>query len=236
MTDAVAPAPRVPLSRDRVLVAAVELADREGIEALSMRRLAQQLGVEAMTLYYHVANKEQLVAGMVALAMAEIELPPADGDWRPALRRTAVSAHGVLIRHGWAGARMMTGGLTPERLNYMESILGCLRAGGFSPYQTHLAYHALESHIVGFALWLEGMNLPDDVAALAADVLAEVPADAFPAFVEHIHVHLREPRDTDVGAFEFGLDLLLDGFERMRNEGSGADEGVSRETGPRKNR
>ena len=215
------PSPRTPLSRERVLLAAVELADREGIEGLSMRRLAQQLGVEAMTLYYHVANKEQLIEGMVALVMGEIDLPSADGSWKPALRRTAISAHGVLERHGWASARMMSGGLTPERLAYMESILGCLRAGGFTPYQTHLAYHALECHIVGFSLWLTGMNLPEDMQALAAEVLAQVPAEEFPAFVEHIGEHMRESHDTDVGAFEFGLELLLDGFERMLDGRSG---------------
>jgi AcrR family transcriptional regulator len=207
--------PRIPLSRQRVLVAAVELADRDGLDGLSMRRLAQQLGVEAMTLYYHVANKDQLIEGMVAVVTAEIDLPPADGAWKPALRRTAISAHQVLDRHGWASARMMSAGLTPERLAYMESILGCLRAGGFSPYETHLAYHALECHIIGFSLWVTGLNLPQDLNALVADVLAQVPAERFPAFVEHLGEHIRESRDTDVGAFEFGLELLLDGFERM---------------------
>jgi hypothetical protein len=102
----------------------------------------------------------------------------------------------------------------------MEAILACLRAGGFTSYQTHLAYHALESHIVGFTLWLSGMALPEDLTDLANEVLAEVPADEYPAFVEHLHEHLRPPRKTDVGAFEFALDLLLDGFERMRERDS----------------
>ncbi len=220
-------AARSPLSRDRVLAAAVELADGEGIESLSMRRLAQRLGVEAMTLYYHVENKERLVEGMVASVMGEIELPSPDAPWKPALRRTALSAHQALLRHRWAAARMTSGGLTAERLMYMESVLACLRAGGFSPYQTHLAYHALESHIVGFSLWLAGMDLPEDLSGLAADVLSTVPADEFPAFVEHIGEHLRESREGDVSAFEFGLDLLLDGFERMRR-GGGSRGGVSR--------
>lgn len=221
-------AARSPLSRTRVLAAAVELADGEGIESLSMRRLAQRLGVEAMTLYYHVENKERLVEGMVAIVMSEIELPSIDVPWKPALRRTALSAHQALLRHRWAAARMMSGGLTAERLMYMESVLACLRAGGFSSYQTHLAYHALESHIVGFSLWLAGMDLPEDLSGLAADVLSTVPADEFPAFVEHIGEHLREPREDDVGAFEFGLDLLLDGFERMRRRGAGSRGGASR--------
>lgn len=214
-----APQPRVPLSRDRVLQAAVSVADREGIESMSMRRLAQELGVEAMTIYYHVPNKEQIVEGMVATVMGEIELPEPGEPWKPAIRRMALSARDTLMRHPWATTRIMTAGLTPERLRYMESILGCFRAGGFTPYQTHLAYHAIESHIVGFTLWLAGMNLPDDIGDIAADVMRQVPADEYPAFIEHIGEHLREHRDTDVGAFEFGLDLVLDGLERMRDAG-----------------
>ena len=195
-------APRIPLSRERVLDAAMSVADREGIEA--------------MTIYYHVPNKDQIIEGMVALATGEIDLPEHGEPWKVAIRRMAVSAHDTLMRHPWATARMMFGGLTPERLRYMESILGCFRAAGFTPYQAHLAYHAIESHIVGFTLWLGGMNLPDDISELAAGVLAEVSSDDYPAFVEHIGEHLREARDTDVGAFEFGLDLLLDGLDRMR--------------------
>jgi|SRR5688572_4568375 len=209
---------RTPLSRERVLRAAIQLADSSGIESLTMRRLAQELGVEAMTLYYYVANKEEMLEGIVAIVMGEIELPSGtQDDWKGALRRTAISAHDVLVRHPWASARMMTSGLTPERLAYMEGILGCLRSGGFTPWQTHLAYHALESHIVGFTLWLAGMALPDDLADLASSVLGMVDADAHPFFVEHINEHLRaEHGEGDVSSFEFGLDLILDGLERMR--------------------
>ncbi len=214
MSDPALTIPRIPLSRERVLRAAVELADRDGIEGLSMRRLAQELGVEAMTLYHYVANKDAMVDGMVAMVMAEIELPTSGEPWQPALRRTAPSAPQALMRHPWAASRMLSSGLTPERLTYMEGILGCLRAGGFSAWNTHLAYHALESHIVGFTLWLAGMNLPDNLSAVVSEVLETVPADQYPAFVEHVHEHLRERRETDVGAFEFGLDLLLDGLAR----------------------
>jgi AcrR family transcriptional regulator len=210
------------MSRDLVLSTALRVADEEGIDGLTMRRLAQELGVEAMTLYYYVANKDEILSGIVDLVHAEIELPGPGDPWKPALRRTATSAHEVMLRHGWASAYWLRTGLTPEHLRYMEAILGCLRAGGFTPYQTHLAYHALESHIVGFTLWLAGMALPDDLTDLANEVLREVPADEYPAFVEHIHEHLRPPRRTDVGAFAFALDLLLDGFERMRAGGSAA--------------
>jgi AcrR family transcriptional regulator len=208
------------MSRELVLSAALRLADGEGIEALTMRRLAQELGVEAMTLYYYVANKDEILSGIVDLIHSEIDLPAPGDAWRPATRRTAISAHEAISRHGWASAQWLSVGLTPARLQYMEAILGCLRSGGFTPYQTHLAYHALESHIVGFTLWLSGMALPEDLTDLANEVLAEVPADEYPAFVEHLHEHLRPPRKTDVGAFEFALDLLLDGFERMRERDS----------------
>jgi AcrR family transcriptional regulator len=210
------------MSRDLVLTAALRLADEEGFDALTMRRLAQELGVEAMTIYYYVANKDEILTGIVDLVHAEIDVPRPGDPWKPALRRTALSAHEVMLRHGWASGQWLKIGLTPARLAYMESILGCLRAGGFSPYETHLAYHALESHIVGFTLWLAGMALPDDLTDLANQVLSEVPADEYPAFVEHLHEHLRPPRKTDVGAFEFALDLLLDGFERMRAGGGPA--------------
>jgi AcrR family transcriptional regulator len=208
---------RAPLSRDRVLRAAIALADAEGIDKLTMRRLASELGVEAMTLYYYVANKKELLGAMVAMVMGEIELPSKTDDWKAALRRTATSAHDVLVAHPWATAGTAAGGLTPERLRYMEAILGCLRAGGFSPWEAHLGYHALESHIVGFTLWISGMQLPDDMAGLADMVLAQVPADEFPAFVEHIHQHLSPPPGAEnVSEYEFALDLLLDGLERIR--------------------
>ena len=208
---------RTPLSRDRVLRAAIGLADAEGIDKLTMRRLAQELGVEAMTLYYYVKNKDDILGGIAALVMGEIELPTGRRSWKAALRKTAISAHDVLVRHPWASARIQaSAGLTSERLEYMEAILGCLRAGGFSPWQTHLGYHALESHIVGHTLWVASMALPDDMDDLATAVLREVDPETHPAFVEHINEHLRERGDTDESAFEFGLDLILDGLERMR--------------------
>jgi AcrR family transcriptional regulator len=210
-----APAPRLPLSRERVLRAAIGLADADGIGSLTMRRLAQELGVEAMTLYYYVANKDELLNGAVDLVLGEIELPTRGADWKAEIRKTAISEHDVLVRHPWASARMLSSGLTPARLEYMESILGTLRAGGFSPWQTHLAYHALESHIVGFTLWLAGMALPDDLTDVATAVLREVPEEEFPAFVEHIHEHLKPHTGDEEDAFEFGLDLILDGLERM---------------------
>lgn len=210
---------RVPLSRERVLRAAIALADAEGIDKLTMRRLASDLGVEAMTLYHYVRNKDDLIGAIVARVMGEIRLPGREGDWKAELRQTAISAHDVLVRHPWASARMQaSAGLTPERLEYMEAILGCLRAGGFSAWQTHLAYHALESHIVGHTLWIASMALPDDMSGMVESVLREVDPATHPAFVEHIHEHLRPSGDANASAFEFGLDLILDGLERLRSE------------------
>jgi AcrR family transcriptional regulator len=206
--------PRMPLSRERVLRAAVDLADGGGLASLSMRKLAQELGVEAMTLYHYVASKKEMLDGMVDIVESEIELPSPEQDWKSALRRTATSAHDAFSRHPWASSLALSSGLTPSRLRYMESILGTLRRGGFTPHQTHLGYHALESHIIGFTLWLAGMSLPDDIRDLATTVMDQVSAEENPYFIEHIREHL-EPTETDIGAFAFGLELILDGLERL---------------------
>jgi AcrR family transcriptional regulator len=208
---------RAPLSRDRVISAAIDLADREGIEALTMRRLAQELGVEAMTLYYHVASKEEILNGIVDMVLNEFELPVPGSAWKPALRRTAISAHDVLVRHKWAASLMLTPGTVSEaRMRYMDAILGTLREGGFSAHMTDQGYHALESHISGFTLWQVGMALdPETLPDLATGFLASLPDGAFPYLVEHIHQHLAERDPEDEGAFVFGLDLILDGLERI---------------------
>jgi AcrR family transcriptional regulator len=209
---------REPLSRDRVLRAAVELADEAGIDALTMRRLAQELGVEAMTLYYHVENKADILNGMVDVVMREIELPPADMPWKAALRQSAISAHDVLVSHPWAaGLTISTRTVSEARLRHMDSILGTFRQAGFSDEMTDRAYHALESHITGFTLWQVGMNLgtAEDVQALATDFLSTLPRERFPYLAEHIEVHLRPRNPEHEGAFVFGLDLLLDGLQRL---------------------
>ena len=211
---------RAPLSRERVLRAAIDLADAGGIESLTMRRLAQELGVEAMTLYYYVANKDEILNGIVEMVVAEIELPSAGAEWKSALRATAMSAYELMIRHRWAASLVLTGaGDSMARKRYMEAILGCLRGAGFSASLTDHAYHALESHIMGFTLWEVGMDLPgdDDLAALATGFLAELPADEFPHLVEHVHQHLKPHDPSDEGEFAFGLDLILDGLERKRD-------------------
>ena len=217
-STAATPPARTPLSRERVLAAAIELADEAGIGALTMRRLAQELGVEAMTLYYHVANKPALLKGMVDLVESEIELPTPGRAWKAELRRTAMSAYDALIRHPWAAPLVLTqSGDSVTRLRYMDGILGTLRVAGFSADLTDHAYHALESHIMGFTLWEVGMNLGtrEDVEALASGFLASLPTSEFPHLAEHVLQHLKPRNPDDEGEFAFGLDLILDGLERM---------------------
>jgi AcrR family transcriptional regulator len=216
-----APTPRRPLNRERVLQAALGLADREGIDALSMRRLAQDLGVEAMTLYYHVRNKGDLLDGLADLVTSEFE-PPRPGDpWKPAVRAAAISAHDALMRHPWAAELSFKTSVSQARLHWMDAFLGTLRAGGFSPAMTHHAYHALDSHIVGFTLWVVGITSDEaDLPAMAATFLATLPVDGLPHLVEHIEQHVH-PSD-DIREFEFGLDLILDSLDRIRSDGGTA--------------
>jgi AcrR family transcriptional regulator len=205
------------LSRERVLGAAIRIADEVGIDGLSMRRLAQQLGVEAMSLYHYFASKDELRAGMLAAVFGEMERPGQSGDWRADVRRASISAKDVLLSHRWA-ARLLGEPMEPSRaqLEWMDGILGRLREAGFSPTMTHHAYHALDSHIVGFVLWvLPFLELDEAVPSLASDVLSGLGAGDLPHFIEHVDEHLTDRQD-DVDEFEFGLDLILDGLERKR--------------------
>ena len=209
---------REPLSRERVLGAAIGLADAHGIESLTMRRLAQELGVEAMTLYYHVANKREILNGIADMVVGEIELPPPGAEWKAALRTTAISAHEVFLRHRWAASLVLSSAESSARLRYMNAILGTLRQAGFSAEMTDHAYHALESHIVGFTLWVVGMDLGsrEELASLARAFLEQLPRDELPHLAEHVEQHLMPRRADDEGDFVFGLDLILDGLERLR--------------------
>lgn len=211
------PATRVPLSLDRILAAAIALADDGGIESLSMRRLAQELGVEAMSLYHYVANKRELLGAMLDVVFGEMGLPAAEGDWRSALRASAISAHQVLMRHPWACPLVSSPtGPSPARLRWMDGILGRLRAAGFSPEMTHHAYHALDSHIVGFTLWvLPYLALARERPDFAQEFMAEASLDELPHLAEHIGVHLSD-RAGETSEFDFGLELILDGLARTR--------------------
>ena len=208
--------PRVRVSRDRVLRVAVQIADKNGIELLTMRNLAQRLGVEAMTLYHYVANKDDILKDIVDLVVSEIDVPSEGGEWRAALRRSAISAHQVLLRHPWACSLMMSPArIGPARLRYMESLLGRLREAGFSAAMTHHAYHALDSHILGFTMWEVGYStgikeLPDSGATLRR----QMSLDEYPYLVEHMGQHGKPSRGD--GEFGFGLDLILNGLEKIR--------------------
>jgi AcrR family transcriptional regulator len=209
---------RTPLSRERVLRAALVLADKGGVEALSMRKLAQELGVEAMSLYNHVANKDDILAGIVELVSREIEPPPDDAEWKPALRRSAISAHDALLRHPWASSlRMGRRGANPTTMQHADAILRTLRRAGFSPDLTYHAFHTLQSHVSGFTL--QELNFPydaDRLKKMATRFLRDFPTDEYPDLAEHVRQHI-EPRDEHKGTFEFGLDLILDGLERLRD-------------------
>lgn len=212
-----------PLSKERVLCAAVGIADERGIAALSMRTLAQELGAGAMSLYHHVAGKDELLGGMVDIVVREIEPPDLEGEWKPAIRRSVISFHDALRRHRWAANMMMTPDrVLPARLDYMNALLGRLRRAGFSADMTHHAYHALDSHIVGFALWQAGIATVATVAAdlpdLATTVLQRLSVDGHPYLIEHIEQHLKPDSPDGRTEFEFGLDLILDGLERLRDE------------------
>ena len=147
-----------------------------------MRKLAQALGVEAMSLYYHVANKDDIVSGILGLAMEEVELPPDDRDWKEALRASATSVHDVLERHPWAAPVMMSPArVSDARIRWMDAVLGRLRQAGFSANQTHHAYHALDSHITGSTLWQSSYAAAiRDTTRTAQDFLDSLPEGAFP--------------------------------------------------------
>jgi AcrR family transcriptional regulator len=205
----------MPLNREQILAAAVALADREGLEVVSMRRLGRALGVQAMSLYNHVPNKDAILDGMVEHVLAEVELPKAGGDWEAALRRSTISMHDVLHRHPWACGLVMAPARWPRamsaRARYIEALLATLREGGFTPELAYHAYHSLDAHAVGFTMWELGHSVTDE--AVVEDVRQEIERGAFPYLREHAHEH-----DVEHGsAFEFGLDLLLDGLRRLRD-------------------
>lgn len=209
---------RTPLSRERVLRAAVDLADKGGVESLSMRKLAQELGVEAMSLYRHVRNKGDIVDGMVDIVFGEVGLPPQGADWKTAMRRRATSAREVLARHPWA-IGLMESRSTPgaATLQHHDAVLGCLRQAGFSIALAAHAYSILDSYIYGFAL--EQASLPFQTSNKAVEVADSIrrqfPADAYPYLTELTVEHVLQPGYDYADEFEFGLDLILDGLERI---------------------
>jgi AcrR family transcriptional regulator len=210
---------RVPLSRDRIVAAALALVDAGGIDALTMRRLGDGLGFEAMSLYNHVANKDDLLDGIVDLVLAESEPPSSTGAWDAAIRSSAISVHDALRRHPWSAALLMSPGrVRPARLKYMDLLLGRLREAGFGAETTYHAYHVIDGHIFGFSLWETSHTYTaEEISKYAAMYADAISADAYPYLHEHAQQHFSEGPHRDVRAFEFGLDLILDGLRRLRD-------------------
>jgi AcrR family transcriptional regulator len=208
---------QIPLSRQRVLDAAVALADRDGVGALSMRKLAQELGVEAMSLYHHVAGKDAILDGIVDVVFAEIELPSGEGGWKAAMRRRAISAREALRRHPWATALMESRSTPgPANLRHHDAVLGVLRNAGFSVELAAHAYSLLDAYIYGFALQESSLpfDSPEATAAVASSIMDGFPADAFPYLTEIAVEHVMQPGYDYGNEYQFGLELILDGLER----------------------
>ena len=206
---------REPLSRDRVIAAGVELADAEGLDGLSMRKLAAELGYEPMSLYNHVESKDDLLAGMVDSVIGEMDSPDATGahDWRTAMHASLVSSRDALLAHPWASALWNQTWPGPNRKAWMDGLLGCLRTAGFSVELAHHGYHAVDLYVVGTVQQQLTFNMPDDLDTAAADFLSQTPTEEFPHLVEHVRYHLDE--DTiDEDDFDLLLDFILDGLER----------------------
>jgi AcrR family transcriptional regulator len=210
---------RAPLSRGRVLRAALALADTGGIDSMSMRKLGEELGVEAMSLYNHVANKDDILDGIVDLVFSEIALPSGRGDWKPAMRKRAISAHEALLRHPWAPSLMQSRTKPgPATLRHHDSVLGSLRHAGFSLVLAAHAVSVIDGYVYGFAL--QQINLPlqsrEQVAQVGQDILRQM-AGEYPHLTEMITKHAMKPGYDYAKEFDFGLGLILDGLERLRN-------------------
>ena len=212
--------PRGSLTRQRVLHAAVALADENGIASLTMRKLGEALGVEAMSLYNHVANKEDLLDGMIDVVFGEIDLPSTETDWKTAMRRRAISIRAVLSTHRWA-IGLMESRSTPgaATLKHHDAVIGSLRHAGFSIELTAHAYSLLDSYIYGFAM--QEPNLPFDspheIAELAQAIMARFSPGEYPHLTELTIEHILQPGYSYAIEFQYGLELILDSLDRASN-------------------
>jgi AcrR family transcriptional regulator len=221
---------RLPLSRDRILQAALELADAEGVESLTMRRLGDELGFEAMSLYRHVANKSDLLDGMLDLVLTEWQPPDGRSGWPEAIRTSALSVHDALRRHRWAAQLLMSGShIRPARLQYMDSLLASLREAGFAADTTYHVYHLLDGYIFGFTLWeIAYTAIPLDDEAVTR-LMQSIRWDLYPDLAGHKDQHLVEGPHREANAFVVGLDLILAGLEKTlaAQPRTAADDGRS---------
>ncbi len=219
---------RIRLSRDRVLQAAIALADEGGIERLTMRRLGEDLGVKAMSIYNHVTNKEDLLNGMIDALFAEIELPPHDEPWKTALRKRSASVREVLLSHPWATGLMDSGTSPgPATLRHHDRVLGTLRNGGFSLTMTAHAVSTLDSYVHGFAKQEKALpfDTGEQAAVMAQILLARLPAAEYPYLFELMATHVLQPGYSYSKEFAFGLDLVLDALEEARDEDAAHTQG-----------
>ncbi|HXN03281.1 MAG TPA: TetR/AcrR family transcriptional regulator C-terminal domain-containing protein [Candidatus Acidoferrum sp.] len=210
---------RPALTRDRVLRTAISLADRDGIDLLSMRHLGGKLGVEAMSLYNHVRNKDDMLDGMIDVVFSEIDLPPTGADWRTAMRQRAISAHHVLLRHPWAIALMESRATPgPANLRHHDAVLGSLRAAGFSVDMTAHAYSILDGYIYGFTMTESRLpfSSPQEVKEVAGSILEGFRPGEYPHLAEMAVDRAMKPGFRYGSEFEYGLDLILDGIERAQ--------------------
>jgi AcrR family transcriptional regulator len=208
---------RVPLSRERVLQSAVAIADENGIGALTMRSLAQKLGVKPMALYYHVANKAQILDGIVDLVFSEIELPHPAGDWRDEMIRRSNSARQVLRRHSWAiGLMESRKNPGPATLRHNDAVIGTLRAAGLTVELTAHAYALLDSYMYGFALQEASLPFsgPDTAPDIAEPMIRQFPVGEYPHLVEMATEHILKPGYDFGDEFDFGLNMILDALTR----------------------
>lgn len=205
---------KIALTRDRILVEAVAFADVHGVDALSMRKLAEQLGAGTMSLYNHVANKDEMIEGMVDVISGEIDHPLRGDDWRSAMRASAASAHAVLLAHKWAAAEWSRRSPGQARLRYMDAILRTLSEAGLCPAVVYHGYHAITMHIVGFTIQELGylaMPAGIDLDALAANFLGGLEKANMPHLAQHVSDHVGDDHGDEFG---WVLDLILDGLDR----------------------
>lgn len=223
-TDAAA-GQRLPLSRERILLAAMGVADEGGAAALTIRSVAQRLDVKPMAIYHHIRNKDEILDGLLDLVFAEIDLPDLDQPWRAEINRTAGSARRVLRTHPWAIA-LLQGSTSPgpATLRHHDAVIGVLRGAGFSVRDTAHALALLDSYVYGFALSETALpiNGPQTVAETATAMIERNPLDGYPHLLEFTTGHVLRPDYDFAGEFDVGLAVLMDGLDRMLRPGTRA--------------
>ncbi len=211
---------RAPLTTEKVLTTALRMADRKGIESLSMRNLGQALKVEAMSIYNHVPSKERLLDGLVELVVGELEPPELGSEWRSAMRRRALTAHRVLMQHPWATMLLVSRmNIGPNMLRYIDRTVGCLREAGFSWAMADHAWNTLDAFVYGFTLQRLNFPLePQQYAPAAKQFLPLIPVEQFP-YMNGLSQEIIAGRHDGLQHLELGLELLLNGLEQLRRLG-----------------